>query len=426
MVEDNIKALAEAHEACEQRLAQLTEQGLSLDLSRGKPSAEQLELSVDLLNALDSRSILDSENGQDCRNYGGLEGIPEARRLMAHMMGTHSANTFVGGNSSLMMMYQLVSHAMVDGLCGEAPWQTVENRKFLCPVPGYDRHFAITEHFGFESVCVPMLPTGPDMDLIESLVESDPSIKGVWCVPKYQNPTGIVFSDETVRRFARLKPAAKDFRIFWDNAYCVHAFEGEPAEIPDIIAESEAAGNPDIVYEFASTSKVTFPGAGIAAVATRPANQIDIRRFLKYATIGPDKLNQLRHARYFKNTAGLRAHMRKHAALLQPKFEAAYRVLSEELGDTGAADWTTPSGGYFFSFNTPAGCASEIVRRCEACGVKFTPAGATYPRGVDPEDRNIRIAPSFATVSEIETATRILALCTKMVGIEKRMRALAN
>lgn len=414
-------ALRAAHEAYTQKLNKILEQGVSLDLSRGKPAPDQLELSLGMLDAVDSRSVLDSENGQDCRNYGGLDGIPEARRLMAQMMGTHADNTIIGGNSSLMIMYQLMSHAMTDGICGEAPWQTVENRKFLCPVPGYDRHFAITEHFGFEMITVPMLSTGPDMDRMEALVSQDPTIKGIWCVPKYQNPTGVVFSDETVRRFARLKPAAKDFRIFWDNAYCVHSFEGEPAEIPDILAESEAAGNPDIVYELTSTSKITFPGAGISALAASPANLIDIRRFLQYATIGPDKLNQLRHARFLKNPAGLRAHMQRHAALLRPKFETVQRVLQEELGDFGIAEWTKPSGGYFVSYNTPQGCAAEVVRRCAACGVKFTPAGATFPHGIDPEDRNIRIAPSFATVSDIETAVRILALCTRLVDLEHRL-----
>lgn len=419
-------ALQAAHEEDTQKLNRILEQGVSLDLSRGKPAPDQLELSLGMLDAVDSRSVLDSENGQDCRNYGGLDGLPEARRLMAQMMGTHAANTMIGGNSSLMIMYQLMSHAMVDGICGEAPWQTVENRKFLCPVPGYDRHFAITEHFGFEMINIPMLPTGPDMERIEALVSHDPTIKGIWCVPKYQNPTGIVFSDETVRRFARLKPAAKDFRIFWDNAYCVHSFDGEPAEIPDILAESEAAGNPDIVYELTSTSKITFPGAGISALAASPANLIDIRRFLQYATIGPDKLNQLRHARFLKNPAGLRAHMQRHAALLRPKFETVQRVLQEELGDSGIAEWTKPSGGYFVSYNTPQGCASEVVRRCATCGVKFTPAGATFPHGIDPEDRNIRIAPSFASLSDIETAVRILAICTRLVDQEHRLARLGT
>lgn len=407
-------------EACRARLDACDKSGLSLDLSRGKPSAEQLALSLRMLDVLDHRSILDSESGQDCRNYGGLDGIPEAKRLLAHMMGTHTANTVVGGNSSLTMMYQLVSHGMTDGICGGTPWQEVKGRKFLCPVPGYDRHFAITEHFGFELIPVPMNADGPDMDTVERLVRDD-TVKGIWCVPKYQNPTGIVFSEEVVRRFARLKPAA-DFRIFWDNAYCVHNFEGTCAEIPDIIGECEKAGNPDLVYEFCSTSKITFPGAGISAVASSPANLIDIKSFLRFATIGPDKLNQLRHARFFKNSAGLQAHMEKHAAILKPKFDAVCETLERELGGCGIAEWTKPRGGYFLSFNTLPGCASKVVRMCAEHGVKFTPAGATYPHGCDPEDRNIRLAPSFATTAEITKAITVLALCTKLVSAEKRMK----
>ena len=403
------------------RLNEYTKSGISLDLSRGKPSGEQLALSLKMLDVLDHRSILDSENGMDCRNYGGLDGILEAKRLLAHIMGTHSANTIVGGNSSLTLMFQVISHGMTDGICGGTPWQEVKGRKFLCPVPGYDRHFAITEHFGFELVPVKMNEDGPDMDDIEELVK-DEKVKGIWCVPKYQNPTGIVFGDEVVRRFANLKPAADDFRIFWDNAYCVHSFDGECAEIPDIIEECRKAGNADLVYEFCSTSKITFPGAGISAVASSPANLIDLRSFLKYATIGPDKLNQLQHARFFKSSTGLRSHMKKHAAILKPKFNAVFETLDKEFGDTGIADWTKPTGGYFLSFNTLPGCASKVVKMCADCGVKFTPAGSTYPHGIDPEDKNIRLAPSFATVEEITKAITILSLCTKIVSIDKIMK----
>ncbi len=406
---------------CEKELEEIAGKGLSLDLSRGKPSAEQLALSLPMLDTLDHRSILDSENGTDCRNYGCPDGISEARRLLAHMMGTHVVHTLVGGNSSLTLMYQLVSHGMTDGICGGTPWQEVKDRKFLCPVPGYDRHFAITEHFGFELIPVPLNDDGPDMDMVEELIK-DPSVKGIWCVPKYQNPTGIVFSGRVVRRFAGLRPAAEDFRIFWDNAYCVHCFDGECAEIPDIIEECERAGNADIVYEFCSTSKVTFPGSGISAVAASPANLIDIRSFMNFVTIGPDKLNQLRHARFFKGSAGLKAHMKKHAKALKPKFDAVYKTLEKELGDTGLADWTTPKGGYFISFNTMSGCAKSVVQMCAEYGVKFTPAGATYPHGYDPEDRNIRLAPSFATTPEITEAVRVLCLCTKLVSIEAIMK----
>ena len=303
------------------------------------------------------------------------------------MMGTHVMHTLVGGNSSLTLMYQLVSHGMTDGICGGRPWQEIKNRKFLCPVPGYDRHFAITEHFGFELIPVKMNDDGPDMDMVEKLIK-DPSVKGIWCVPKYQNPTGIVFSDTVVRRFARLKPAAEDFRIFWDNAYCRHC----------------------------------FPGSGISAVAASPANLIDIRSFMYFSTIGPDKINQLRHARFFKGSAGLKAHMKKHADILKPKFDAVYRTLEKELGDTGVADWTTPAGGYFLSFNTMPGCAKAVVKMCEKYGVKFTPAGSTYPHGYDPEDRNIRLAPSFATVREITEAIKVLCLCTKLISIKAIMK----
>ena len=414
--------LASEKEKCEKHLRKIAERGISLDLSRGKPSPKQLSLSLPMLDVLDHRSILDSENGMDCRNYGGPDGIPEAQRLLAHMMGTHVIHTLVGGNSSLTLMYQLVSHGMTDGICGGTPWQEIKNRKFLCPVPGYDRHFAITEHFGFELIPVKMNNDGPDMDNIEQLIK-DPSVKGIWCVPKYQNPTGIVFSDTVVRRFARLKPAAEDFRIFWDNAYCVHCFDGDCAEIPDIIEECEKAGNADLVYEFCSTSKVTFPGSGISAVAASPANLIDIRSFMHFATIGPDKINQLRHARFFKGSAGLKAHMKKHADILKPKFDAVYKTLETELGRTGIADWTTPKGGYFLSFNTIPGCAKSVVKMCEKYGVKFTPAGATYPHGYDPEDRNIRIAPSFATVEEINAAIKVLCICTKLVSIGTIMKA---
>ena len=278
---------------CRKQLDLLKKQGLSLDLSREKPSPEQLALSLPILDVLDHRSILDSENGQDCRSYGSLDGIPEARRLLGHMMGTHSARTIISGNSSLSFIYQLISHGMTDGICGGKPWQEVRDRKFLCPVPGCDRHFAITEHFGFELIPIPMGPDGPDMDAVEHWVR-DPSVKGIWCMPKYQNPTGAVYSSAVVRRFARLRPAAEDFRIFWDNAYCVHCFDGRCAEIPDILTECERAGSADLVYAFCSTSRITFPGAGISAVAASPANLIDIRSFLRFAVMGPDKLNQLR------------------------------------------------------------------------------------------------------------------------------------
>lgn len=417
----DVYSLLNEKEKCQSRLNRLGETGLLLDLSRGKPSPEQLEFSLPMLDVLDHRSILDSENGQDCRNYGGSDGIPEARRLLAHMMGTHTVHTIVGGNSSLTLMYQLISHGMTDGICGGTPWQEIGDRKFLCPVPGYDRHFAITEHFGFDLIPIEMNDDGPNMDMVEEMIKQ-PSVKGIWCVPKYQNPTGIVFSDDVVHRFAELRPAAEDFRIFWDNAYCVHCFDGECAEIPDIIEECEKAGNADLVYEFCSTSKITFPGSGISAIAASPANLIDIRSFLQFATIGPDKINQLQHARFFRGVAGLRSHMKKHAAVLKLKFNAVYEILQEQLGNTGIADWTTPKGGYFLSFNTMPDCAKDVVKMCAEYGVKFTPAGSTYPNGYDPDNKNIRIAPSFATVDEIRQAIEVLCLCTKIVSIEKIMK----
>ena len=398
---------------------EMEQQGLHLDLSRGKPSPEQLELSRKMLDEVNSGSVLDSVDGTDCRNYGGLDGIPEAKALLAGMVGCRPEQVIVGGNSSLTLMFDILSHAMIDGLLGGTPWCQVPDRKFLCPVPGYDRHFAMTEHFGFELVPVPMLPDGPDMNLVDRLVREDASIKGIWCVPKYQNPTGVVFSHEVVKRFANLKPAAKDFRIFWDNAYCVHDLYPEEAEpLPDILSLCEQAGSPDLVYEFCSTSKAAFPGAGISGVAASAANLIELRRVWKFATIGPDKLNQLRQARFFRNTAGLKAHMARHADLLRPKFERVEAILKEDLARSGAGSWTEPKGGYFISFNTLPGCAARTVELCKKAGVKFTPAGATWPCGRDPEDRNIRLAPSYASLEEIELAVRLFTICVRLAALE--------
>ena len=398
---------------------EVEQQGLHLDLSRGKPSPEQLELSRKMLDEVNSGSVLDSVDGTDCRNYGGLDGIPEAKALLAGMVGCRPEQVIVGGNSSLTLMFDILSHAMIDGLLGGTPWCQVPDRKFLCPVPGYDRHFAMTEHFGFELVPVPMLADGPDMNLVERLVCEDASIKGIWCVPKYQNPTGVVFSHEVLERFANLKPAAKDFRIFWDNAYCVHDLYPDEAEpLPDILSLCEQAGSPDLVYEFCSTSKAAFPGAGISGVAASAANLIELRRVWKFATIGPDKLNQLRQARFFRNTAGLKAHMARHAELLRPKFERVEAILKEDLARSGAGSWTEPKGGYFISFNTLPGCAARTVELCKKAGVKFTPAGATWPCGRDPEDRNIRLAPSYASLEEIELAVRLFTICVRLAALE--------
>lgn len=415
----NERNLNEVLSDLQAEMQKIKDMELKLDLSRGKPSAEQLNLCMEMTNTVNSKSILDSENGTDCRNYGVLDGIPEAKQLVADMIETRPENVIVSGNSSLTLMYDIIAHAMIHGLMGEKPWCFVENRKFLCPVPGYDRHFAITEHFGFELVTVPMKADGPDMDVIENLVASDDSIKGIWCVPKYQNPTGIVFSDDVVKRFAALKPAAKDFRIFWDNAYCVHPLYEDDEKILDIIDECDKAGNPDMVYEFCSTSKIAFPGSGIAAVASSPANIIDINGFMKYATIGPDKINQLRQVRFFKNLSGIKAIMAKHADILRPKFEAVDEILSEELKGTDFAKWIKPKGGYFISLDTLPGCADRVVALSGEMGVVFTPAGATYPYGMDKENTNIRIAPSFANIDEIKSATKILALAIKIASVEK-------
>nr|WP_300678589.1 aminotransferase class I/II-fold pyridoxal phosphate-dependent enzyme [uncultured Acetatifactor sp.] len=396
--------------------------GLKLDMSRGKPSVAQLDMGMDIFDVLNSQSDLTSMEGVDVRNYGVLDGLTEAKQMMADIMGTKAENIIVYGNASLNVMYDAVSSAMTHGVMGCTPWCRLDKVKFLCPVPGYDRHFAITQHFGIEMITVPMTPQGPDMDLVEELVSGDDSVKGIWCVPKYSNPQGYTYSNETVRRFANLKPAAKDFRIFWDNAYSVHhLYEEEERQesIPDILSECEKAGNPDMVYEFASTSKISFSGAGVAAIATSRGNLECIKKTLTIQTIGYDKINQLRHVRYFKDFEGIKEHMRKHAALMRPKFEAVLKVLEEELAGTGIGEWTRPGGGYFISFESLEGCAKAIVARCKEAGVVLTGAGATYPYGKDPRDSNIRIAPTFPTAEELSQATDLFVLCVKLVSVEK-------
>ena len=393
---------------------------LQLDMSRGKPSPSRLDVSLGLMDALNSNSVLKSEDGTDCRNYGVLDGIPEAKKLMADMMGTTADHIIIFGNASLTIMYDSISRSYTHGVLGSTPWCKLDKVKFLCPVPGYDRHFAITEHFGIEMINVPMTQDGPDMDMVEELVANDDSIKGIWCVPKYSNPQGYCYSDETVRRFANLKPAAKDFRIYWDNAYVIHhLYEDNQVEIPDIISECEKAGNPNLVYEFASTSKVSFPGSGIAAMATSAENLADVKKQMTIQTIGYDKLNQLRHVAYFKNIDGLKAHMKKHADAMRPKFEAVLKVLDEELTGAEIGSWVKPLGGYFISFDAMEGCAKKIVAKCKEAGVTLTNAGATFPYGKDPKDSNIRIAPSFPTPEEMAVATDLFVLCVKLVSVEK-------
>lgn len=393
---------------------------LQLDMSRGKPSPSQLDVSLGLMDALNSNSVLKSEDGTDCRNYGVLDGIPEAKKLMADMMGTTADHIIIFGNASLTIMYDSISRSYTHGVLGSTPWCKLDKVKFLCPVPGYDRHFAITERFGIEMINVPMTQDGPDMDMVEELVANDDSIKGIWCVPKYSNPQGYCYSDETVRRFANLKPAAKDFRIYWDNAYVIHhLYEDNQVEIPDIISECEKAGNPNLVYEFASTSKVSFPGSGIAAMAASAENLADVKKQMTIQTIGYDKLNQLRHVAYFKNIDGLKAHMKKHADAMRPKFEAVLKVLDEELTGAEIGSWVKPLGGYFISFDAMEGCAKKIVAKCKEAGVTLTNAGATFPYGKDPKDSNIRIAPSFPTPEEMAVAADLFVLCVKLVSVEK-------
>jgi len=398
---------------------------IHLDMSRGKPCIEQLNLSMGLMDVLDSSSDLTCEDGTDCRNYGQLTGIDEARVLLGDMMENNPNDIIIYGNSSLNVMYDTVSRAYTHGIMGNTPWCKLDKVKFLCPVPGYDRHFAITEYFGIEMIPVPMLETGPDMSIVEKLVAEDEAIKGIWCVPKYSNPTGNSYSDETVRRFARLKPAARDFRIFWDNAYGMHhLYDDHQDYLIEILAECKRAGNPDLVYKFASTSKITFPGSGIAALATSPNNMEDIKKQLRNQTIGHDKVNQLRHVRFFGDIHGMVEHMRKHADILRPKFEMVEETLEKELGSLGVGTWTKPLGGYFISFDSLPGCAKAIVARCKKAGVIMTPAGATFPYGKDPQDTNIRIAPTFPSLDDLEKACELFCLCVRIVSAEKLLAAM--
>ena len=397
--------------------------GLQLDMSRGKPEPAQLDMGMGLLDALNSDSDMKSMEGMDTRNYGLLTGITEARHLMADVMDVSADNVIVFGNSSLSIMYDMISRSVTHGVMGSTPWCKLDKVKFLCPVPGYDRHFAITQHFGIEMILIPMTPTGPDMDLVERYVSEDEAVKGIWCVPKYSNPQGITYSDETVRRFAALKPAAKDFRIYWDNAYAVHhLYEDKQDTLLEILSACEKAGNPDMVYEFCSTSKISFCGAGIAAMACSTANMEDVKKTLTLRTIGYDKVNQLRHARFFKNLEGMHNHMKKHADIIRPKFEAVLSVLEKELGGLEIGEWTKPLGGYFISFEAMEGCAKEIVAKCKELGVVLTGAGATFPYGKDPKDSNIRIAPTYPTAEEMAEATDVFVLCVKLVSVEKLLQ----
>lgn len=392
---------------------------LSLNMARGIPGSAQLELSMGLLDSVNSSTDLTGINGADYRNYGILDGIPEAKQLFADLFNVTTEQIIVGGNSSLTLMFDTISSAMAHGLLGSTPWASLSEVKFLCPVPGYDRHFAITEYFGIKMIPVEMNEDGPDMDFIEKAVADDPYIKGVWCVPKYSNPSGITYSDEVVRRFANLKPAAKDFRIFWDNAYCVHHLFNEDIKLLDILEECEKAGNPNMVYMYFSTSKITFPGAGLAGMASSKENITAIKKRMTVQSIGPDKINQLRHMKFFKNLDGLLEQMKKHADIIRPKFEAVDKTLTSEFGDSDIANWSKPNGGYFVSLNVMEGCAKRTVQLCKEAGVTLTDAGATYPYGNDPKDSNIRIAPTSPTVEELTEAMKILALSAKLAAVEK-------
>ena len=349
-----------------------------------------------------------------------MDGIPEAKQLFADLLEVSPENVIVYGNSSLNIMYDTISRAYTHGILGNTPWCRLDSVKFLCPVPGYDRHFSVTEHFGVEMIHIPMDENGPDMDLVEQYVNRDPAVKGIWCVPKYSNPTGITYSDEVVRRMASLKPAAADFRIYWDNAYAFHHLYDEVQdEIPEILSECAKAGNPDMVYEFCSTSKISFPGGGLAALVSSETNLKEVRAQMTIQTIGHDKLNQLRHVRYFKNAQGVREHMKKHADFMRPKFETVLQVLEKELGGLEIGSWVRPRGGYFISFDALPGCAKAIVAKSKEAGLVLTGAGATYPYGKDPQDSNIRIAPTYPTPEELALAGEIFVLSVKLVSLEK-------
>lgn len=404
----------------EEQFEEIKAKGLNLDMSRGKPSAAQLDLAMGMMDVLNSKTDLRCMEGVDCRNYGVLDGIGEIKQLLADLIEVPKDNIVVFGNSSLNVMYDTVARSMTHGVMGSTPWCKLDKVKFLCPVPGYDRHFAITEHFGIEMINVPMTETGPDMDIVEKLVAEDEAIKGIWCVPKYSNPQGITYSDETVHRFAKLQPAAKDFRIYWDNAYNIHhLYDDKQDYLIEILMECKKAGNEDMVYKFSSTSKVSFPGSGIAAIAASDANLVDIRKQMKIQTIGHDKLNQLRHVRFYKNIHGMVEHMKLHAEILRPKFETVLNTLERELGGLEIGSWLRPRGGYFISFDSMEGCAKAIVAKAKEAGLIMTPAGATFPYGKDPKDTNIRIAPSYPTPEELAIATEIFVLSVKLVSIDK-------
>ena len=408
----------------DREFAEIKAEGLALDMSRGKPAPDQLDLSMKMMEVLAGDADLKCETGVDCRNYGVIDGIPEAKRLLGEMSEVEPENIIIYGNSSLNVMFDTIARSYSHGVMGNTPWCKLDKVKFLCPVPGYDRHFRITEFFGIEMINIPMTPEGPDMDMVEKYVNEDPAVKGIWCVPKYSNPQGVVYSDETVERFAKLKPAADDFRIFWDNAYTVHhLYDDKQAEIPNILELCEKEGNPDMVFEFCSTSKVTFPGAGLAGICTSEKNREDIKKRLTIQTIGHDKINQLRHARFFKDVDGIKAHMAKHAALIRPKFELVENILTDEIASRGIGTWVKPLGGYFFGFEALSGCAKEIVAKCKEAGVTMTGAGSPFPYKKDPDDSVIRIAPTYPSLDELKKAAEVFVVVTRLVSVNKLLEA---
>ena len=419
-IEMSVAQLKEEREVVERRISEYKSMNLSLDMTRGKPSSEQLSISNCLFDNLETKTNFKASDGFDCRNYGVPLGIPEVRNLFAEILNTSSSKIFVGNSSSLNMMFDTISCFMTaPAVEGCKPWYEVKNRKFLCPVPGYDRHFGITQYYGFELIPIPMDDNGPDMDMVERLVSEDDSIKGIWCVPKYSNPAGTTYSDEVVKRFAALKPAAKDFRIMWDNAYCVHDVTDTPDELLSLMAECRKTGNVDLPIMFTSTSKITFPGSGVAAMAASDNNMKVIKNRYQYQVISYDKMNMLRHARFFGDLNGVKEHMKLHKAVLKPKFEIVLNALESQLKETGTADWTNPNGGYFVSVDVLEGTAKEVVRLCKEAGVVLTGAGATYPYGNDPKDSNIRIAPSFPPNDELKEAMDVFCICAKLAACAK-------
>ncbi len=422
----NLKLLSDSelrvlYEDYLKKYKELQDKKFNLDMSRGKPSPEQLNLSLSLLDALNSQSDFSSEGCADCRNYGLMDGLPELKQLISELTGIDKESFIIGGNSSLSMMFDVISCFMIKGVSNCTPWIKQEKIKFLCPVPGYDRHFAMCEHFRIELISVEMTPNGPDMDFIEEIVSKDKQVKGIWCVPKYSNPQGITYSPETVERFASLKPLAPDFRIFWDNAYFVHDLTEEKSPLLDIMQECKKHGNEELPIIFFSTSKITLPGAGVAFLACGPENLKQLKENYSFKTVGFDKINQLRHLKFLKNPTQVKAHMKKQAEIIKPKFDVILNALKEEFQENPILSWTNPKGGYFISVNTEDGCAKKVAEVCKNCGLTLTKVGSTFPYGKDPRNKNIRLAPTYLSAKELQSAIKIFCLSVKIAYVEKRL-----